>query len=111
MAPDLSGKPPAIPLGALVLVTGVTGYIGTHVADQLLQARYRVRGTARDTSKAEWVKEMFDEKYGKGKFETVVVADMAHAGAFDEACKGIQRFSTGWEEIAMLTVDPKVYPA
>ncbi|KAF8992659.1 hypothetical protein BDQ17DRAFT_1546355 [Cyathus striatus] len=34
--------------GKLVLVTGVTGFIAGHVADQLLQKGYRVRGTVRD---------------------------------------------------------------
>ncbi|KAG6819145.1 hypothetical protein H0H93_014920 [Arthromyces matolae] len=33
--------------GKLVLVTGVTGFIAGHVANQLLDAGYRVRGTAR----------------------------------------------------------------
>lgn len=85
---DLKGKSPAIPIGSLVLVTGISGYIGSHVADQLLQAGYCVRGTVRDESKGEWVRELFNKKYGEGKVETVVVADMAHDGAFDEACKG-----------------------
>lgn len=34
--------------GKLVLVTGVTGFIAGHVAEQLLQLGYRVRGTARN---------------------------------------------------------------
>ncbi|KAL8721136.1 MAG: hypothetical protein Q9225_002119 [Loekoesia sp. 1 TL-2023] len=88
MVYDLKGKSPAIPIGSLVLVTGISGYIGSHVADQLLQAGYRVRGTVRDESKGEWVRELFSRKYGEGKTETVVVTDMAHDGAFDEACKG-----------------------
>ncbi|KAL8938464.1 MAG: hypothetical protein Q9216_003877 [Gyalolechia sp. 2 TL-2023] len=85
---DLKGKSPAISVGSLVLVTGVNGYIGSHVADQLVQAGYRVRGTVRDESKGQYMKEFFDKKYGDGKLETVVVADMSQAGAFDEACKG-----------------------
>ncbi|KAL9008663.1 MAG: hypothetical protein Q9173_006235 [Seirophora scorigena] len=49
---DLRGKnPPAIPIGSLVLVTGISGCIGSHVADQLLQAGYRERGTVRDEIK------------------------------------------------------------
>ncbi|KAL8955791.1 MAG: hypothetical protein Q9183_006524, partial [Haloplaca sp. 2 TL-2023] len=84
---DLKGKKPAIPLDALVLVTGISGYIGSHVADQLLQAGYRVRGTTRDENKASWVKDMFEKKYGFKRVETVIVKDMAQEGAFDEACK------------------------
>lgn len=85
---DLKGKSPSIPIGSLVLVTGVNGFIGSHVADQLLLAGYRVRGTVRSESKGEWVKELFDKKYGEGKVEIVIVANMSQAGAFDAACEG-----------------------
>ena len=85
---DLRGNPPAIPIGSVVLVTGISGYIGSHVADQLLQSGFRVRGTVRNKSKAKWVKELFAKKYGEDKIEIVIVADMAQTGAFDEACEG-----------------------
>lgn len=88
MGYDLKEKSPAIPQGSLVLVTGVTGYIGSHIADQFLEAGYRIRGTTRSNDKAAWVRELFTKKYGEGKFETVVVADMVKEGAFDEAVKG-----------------------
>ena len=77
-----------IPPGSLILVTGANGFIGSHVADQLLEAGYRVRGTSRNESKSAWVKELFDGKYGQGKFETAVVQDMSQPGAFDAACEG-----------------------
>ena len=85
---NFDGKPPVIPHGSIVLVTGANGFIGSHVADQLIQAGYLVRGTSRDTDKTAWITELFDKKYGKGKFEAVEVKDMAESGAFDEACKG-----------------------
>ncbi|KAI4174556.1 MAG: hypothetical protein LQ348_006359 [Seirophora lacunosa] len=88
---DLRGKTPAIPVGSLVLVTGVNGYIGSHVADQLLQAGYRVRGTVRDEIKGAGVRDLFAEKYGQDRIEIVTVADMVQPGAYDEACKGISR--------------------
>ena len=88
---DFNGKSPAIPPGFTVLVTGANGFIGSHVADQLIQAGYRVRGTSRDTTKTAWMTDMFDKKYGKGRFEAVVVKDMAESGAFDEACQGTLR--------------------
>lgn len=61
---DLKGKTPAVYAGSSNLVTGISGYIGSHVADQLLQAGYYVRGTVRDETKGKWVKELFAEKYG-----------------------------------------------
>lgn len=74
--------------GSTVLVTGVNGFIASHVADQLLEAGYKVRGTVRSADKAKWVEELFEKKYGQGKYDTVVVSDMVGDGAFDEAVKG-----------------------
>ena len=91
MAPlNFNGKDPAIPLGSLILVTGANGYIGSHICDQLLQAGYKVRGAARDTSKAEWLHELFDRTYGPHRFESSIIPDMAKEGAFDEACKDVK---------------------
>jgi nucleoside-diphosphate-sugar epimerase len=80
---------PAIPKDSIVLVTGVNGYIGSHVADQLLEAGYRIRGTCRSASKAQALSDLWRKKYGQGRFEIVAVPDMSKEGAFDEAVKGI----------------------
>ncbi|KAL7940088.1 hypothetical protein V8C42DRAFT_356483 [Trichoderma barbatum] len=65
-----------IPKGSLVLVTGVNGLMGSHVAKQFLEYGYRVRGTVRDTTKFSWLLELFQKNYGKGSFE-LVQADAA----------------------------------
>lgn len=75
--------------GCTILVTGVSGFVGSHVADQLLNAGYRVRGTTRDTTKSSWLVALFEGKYGIGKFELVSVPDLTLPGAFDLALKGI----------------------
>lgn len=75
--------------GSLVLVTGVSGFIASHTANQFLEAGYRVRGTVRDLEKAQWLYKLFDEKYGNGKFHAVVVSDMMAPGAFDDAVRGV----------------------
>lgn len=80
---------PAIPKGSLVLVTGVNGYIGSHIAKQLLEHGYRVRGTVRDAYKADYMYLLFDKNYGKDVFEVQIVKDMATEGAFDEVMKGL----------------------
>ena len=77
----------AIPKGSLVLVTGVNGYIASHIAKHLLEHGYRVRGTVRDAYKADYMHALFDE-YGEDAFKTQIVKDMAADGAFDEVVKG-----------------------
>lgn len=39
-----------------VLVTGATGFIGSHIADELLGRNYEVRSTIRKTSNLQWLK-------------------------------------------------------
>jgi len=80
---------PALPKGSLVLVTGVTGFVGSGVADQFLHYGYKVRGTIRDAAKGVWLQEAFDAKYGTGNFELVSVPDMVADGAYDEVVKGV----------------------
>lgn len=82
-------KDPAIPKGSTILVTGVNGLIGSHVADQLIKFGYKVRGTVREPSKHKWIEDLFEKSYGPGKIELVSVKDMAVEGAFDEAVKGV----------------------
>ncbi|RDA86150.1 hypothetical protein CP532_3056 [Ophiocordyceps camponoti-leonardi (nom. inval.)] len=84
----LAAKMQAVPTGSLILVTGVNGYIASHVAEQLLEHGFRVRGTVRHAGKAEYLHALFNEKYGRDRFETCIVEDMATSGAFDEAIKG-----------------------
>lgn len=99
--------------GSLVLITGASGYIAGHTVLAVLEAGYRVRGTVRDEKKIEWLHELVEKKFGKGKFETVVVPDMIAEGAFDEAVKGVDgivhmasvlTFSTNPEEVIPPTV-------
>ena len=80
---------PAIPKDSIVLVTGVNGFIGSHVADLLMEAGYRVRGTTRHVSKVQELSALWKQKFGEGKFEVFTVENMAKEGAFDEAIKGI----------------------
>jgi uncharacterized protein YbjT (DUF2867 family) len=45
---------PRLPKGSTILVTGVTGYIGTWVASEALSLGYKVRGAVRSVEKAAW---------------------------------------------------------
>lgn len=81
---------PAIPSGSVVLVTGATGFVASHVTRQLLQRGYKVRGTVRDLSQAQWlIGEHFKTYYESGQYELIVVPDLVAEGAFDEAVKGV----------------------
>ena len=79
-----------IPQGSTVLITGVTGYIASHIADQVVAAGFRVRGTTRSADKAKPLQAVIDKKYGTGKLEIYEVKDLSKAGAFDEAVKGME---------------------
>ncbi|KAJ8089399.1 hypothetical protein PM082_014647 [Marasmius tenuissimus] len=81
---------------SLILVTGATGYIAAWVVRNLLERGFDVRGTVRTPSKGQELLSVIEKLpgYGAGseklgKFDFVVVEDIAKAGAFDEAVKGV----------------------
>lgn len=73
---------------SIVLVTGINGFIGSHVADQFLAAGYDVRGTTRTLEKGQIIKKTLTERHGDGRVEIIAVPDISSDGAFDEAVKG-----------------------
>jgi uncharacterized protein YbjT (DUF2867 family) len=79
---------PALPVGALILVTGANGFIASHIVDQFLLLGYRVRGTVRDAQKHSWLTTLFDKKYGKENFELVEVKELDAPGALDQILQG-----------------------
>lgn len=83
----MTGKEYAIPQGSRILVTGANGYIGSNIVDLLLELGYIVRGTVR--TEKPWLDRLFENKYGKGKFESVTVEAMEKEGAFDSAIQGV----------------------
>lgn len=95
---------PAVPYGEFIVVSGVTGFIGSHVADQLLTAGYKVRGTTRSVRKGVWAEEYFKKKYGSDNFELREVPDMAAEGAFDEVVQGECLWSAHFGRKPLLTM-------
>lgn len=72
-----------------VLVTGVNGFIASHIADQLLEDGYAVRGSVRSEAKGKALAEYFRSKYGENRFETVIIEDISQEEeAFSEALGG-----------------------
>lgn len=88
-----------------VLVTGVTGFIGAHVADQFLQAGYTVVGTSRKAHKADKVKQYFLNKYGE-RFEVYESGDIEQEGAFDNAVKDVEIIAHLASPVVITAEDP-----
>lgn len=67
----------------LVLLTGPNGFVGAHVLDRLLTEGYRVRGTVRSESKANFFLKKYSNRSGDVSF--MVVPDIQAPGALDSA--------------------------
>jgi len=79
------------PLDTIVLVTGVNGFLGSHIADQFLIAGFRVRELFVQLPRQKILEKVFVEKHAKGRFEVISVPDITVDGAFDAAVKGIKQ--------------------
>ncbi|KAI1772050.1 NAD(P)-binding protein [Hypoxylon cercidicola] len=80
---------PTIPLGSVILVTGVNGLVASNVADQLLAAGYRVRGTVRNKHKSAWLASVLSARHGSQHFELVEVPDVGKLGAWSSPVSGV----------------------
>ncbi len=70
-----------------VLVTGVSGFIAKHIALQLLQKGYDVRGTIRSLNKAFQVKKTLEDAGADVSRLSFVAADLTSDEGWDEAAK------------------------
>ncbi|KAF8647119.1 hypothetical protein AX16_006951 [Volvariella volvacea WC 439] len=68
----------------VVLVTGVSGYVGSHIVYALLEAGYSVRGTVRG-HKLDNVKKVYQDVKA---FKAIEISDLIH-GQFPEAFEGV----------------------
>lgn len=72
----------------LVLVSGISGYVGNEIGLQLLEAGFRVRGAIRATSSyAQDFLKAYPEY--KDRIEFVTVGDLDQPGVFDQAVKDV----------------------
>jgi nucleoside-diphosphate-sugar epimerase len=86
----MSALPTTIAPGALVLVTGASGFLASHIILQFLQRGFRVRGSVRDIAQSAWLLEGTFKKYAEnGHLELVSVPDLGAPGAYNEATKGV----------------------
>ncbi|KAF8308509.1 NAD-binding protein [Clavulina sp. PMI_390] len=70
---------------AKILVTGASGFVGSHVARTLLEQGYGVVGTVRSSAKGDYLMDIFREY--DGRFSYVIVEDMEVPNAFDEVVR------------------------
>lgn len=77
----------SLPPGSKILVTGANGYIASHIINIFLGLGFPVRGTVR-TQKS-WLNKYFDQQFGPGRFETVLVPDFEQLDALSQAMDGI----------------------
>jgi nucleoside-diphosphate-sugar epimerase len=89
-----------VPPGGLVLVTGVTGFIGSYIANGLLELGYRVRGTVRASEKAAWVTQALTKCNPSADFEAVIVSDQNAPGAWDAVLKDVDGIAHGAGDVS-----------
>lgn len=63
-----------------VLVTGATGFVGSHIAEAIVMAGHALRYTARETSDLRWLRDLNAER---------VEVDFARTGALESATEGV----------------------
>ncbi|EED22611.1 hydroxysteroid dehydrogenase, putative [Talaromyces stipitatus ATCC 10500] len=108
MSGNIPNTQTAIQPGSRILVTGANGYIGSHVVDVLLSLGYLVRGTVR--SEKPWLNQFFESKYGPGKFETVIVADLGDQEALVGILNGVNGVAHVASDVSMSPDPNEVIP-
>ncbi|KAL7909518.1 NAD(P)-binding protein [Trichoderma velutinum] len=99
----------AIPPGGLVLVTGANGYIASHVVDLLLELGFNVRGTVRENKP--WLDRFFEDRYGKGRYESIVVPAMEEEDAFASAAIGTDGVIHVASDLTFVNEPQRIIPA
>jgi nucleoside-diphosphate-sugar epimerase len=72
----------------IILISGINGYIASHIALHLLQQGYTVRGTSRSASAKDRLVTGPFKDYAT-TYQHAVVKDIAAPGAFDSAVQGV----------------------
>ncbi|KEF61934.1 uncharacterized protein A1O9_03506 [Exophiala aquamarina CBS 119918] len=72
----------------VVLITGINGYIATHIGLQFLRKGYTVRGTSRSISARDHLLAGAFKGY-ESQYQHVEIKDIVAKGAFDEAVRAV----------------------
>lgn len=71
-----------------VLITGINGFIGSHIGLQILEKGYRVRAAVRNKAKLATLLEGVYKPYAQ-QVEVVEVSDITRDDAYDQAVIGM----------------------
>lgn len=78
-----------LPRGSIVLLTGASGFIGSSIAQELLEAGFIVRGAGRNPSNLTALQAKFERTYGKGTFEAVQIKDYTDSATIEKHMSGV----------------------
>lgn len=84
-----------------ILITGASGFVGTHITRTFLEKGYHVRATARSESSGQNL--LLTHKGFEKQLTLAIVPDLVRPGAFDEAVNGVDGVSILLELIQNLT--------
>lgn len=81
-------EPVLDPSTTTILVTGASGYIGSHIVNEALKLGYKVRGTARTQEKCDKTKKLYDNN---PNYTTAIVSDYSKPSnpEIEDAVKGV----------------------
>ena len=71
-----------------VLVTGASGFIGSHIVERLLIQGYMVRGSVRSVEDKEKIGHLVALEHADKKLQ-LFESNLLEEGTFDEACAGL----------------------
>ena len=99
----------------IILITGINGYIASHIAIQFLERGYTVRGTSRSASAAQRLVNPADGPFHPyyAQYQHVIVPDITISGAFDSAVRGVYSIihTASPVDFSLKTVDEFFIPA
>jgi len=73
-----------------VLTTGISGFLGSHIALQLLKKGYRVRGSLRNLNRSDEVRQTLKTHGADIKNLELVALDLNSDAGWDEAMDGVR---------------------
>ncbi|KAJ5652994.1 hypothetical protein N7507_010420, partial [Penicillium longicatenatum] len=100
----------ALPQGSLILVTGASGFLASHIIKEALQLGLCVRGVVRSEAKLKQTNILFNSP----RYSSVIVPDMAADKAFDGVlhdvdgiihCASVMTFSPDAESVIAPTIE------